>query len=207
MSAGNVRELHPRGQDGRQPLRDSEEREHGRRALAGAEIVLPEEPITEARTIDNVLLLSAGAHGGATLTRPFTRILGLSDTRIERRVVVQEDAVFSGIHFLSTTRNAERNNAVSLVWVRSGSVLFNGCIFEKAPGDPMSAVAADRECYVVVESGARAAFNGCLFKGVPANAGFVVNHVAGPAADVIIVGCVNATGQAHNGVTTIAEVT
>lgn len=205
--SGAVRELHPSSQ-GRQPLRDSEEREHDRRALGAVDLVLPEEPITEERTIDNVLVLAGGAHGGARLVEPFTRLLGLADSRIERQVIIEDDAVVSGVHFLSATRNGDRNNAAFLVQIRSPArVVFNGCLFEKAPGDPMSAVALTRECYVVIESGAKATFQGCVFKGVPLNAGLVVNHVAGPAADVQMVGCLNATGQAHGGVTTVAQIT
>lgn len=188
--------------------RDSEEREVTRQAVEGLSIVLPEQPIDEVKKQDNVFLLVAGDHGGATLRKPFTRVLGTSGARMVRRMEILADAVVDGLHFTSAAGNRTRNNEDYLVRVADNArVIFRGCLFEKAADDPMSAVAADRKCFVVVEDGAKAEFVSCIFRPTMTAAGLVVNHLVGPAVDVHIVGVLNATGQPHGGVTTISEVT
>ena len=183
-------------------------RERQRRALAGLGLRQVGEAIDEDRTAGNVFALGAGAYGGARIEAPYGRIVGLSDSRIERQAVFRENTVVSGVVFRSSRLNEKRNNADALVRIENAArVIFSACTFEKEPDDRMSAVAADRLCFVVVENGARAHFIGCVFRPTMTQAGLVVNHVAGPAADVYIIGCVNSTGQAHGGVTIIAETT
>jgi hypothetical protein len=179
-------------------------REELRRVTDALGLTLTSDPVQETKTEDNVFVLSGGTHGGVTLEKPRSRLIGLADTRMERLLDIKAAATSAevvGIHFYSA-------DLAYLVRVSaSSSVVFSGCIFEKGPNAPMSAVAADEECYVLVLSGGKAAFVGCIFQGTPA-AGIVVNNLGGVdlAANVGIVGCSNRTGQSHQDVTTVFEI-
>lgn len=199
MQGGATREVARRGVD-RQEAHGLRERDDARGALASLELGSPGGGIIETRDSGNVIVLGSGTFGGARLTKPYGRVIGLGDTVFDRQVIVEAYTVFRGLHFRSSPLASDRNNASALVVVTSGSALFQDCIFEKDAADPMSLVGVDRKCYVVVEDGAMATFSGCLFRGVPTTAGFVVNHVAGLATDVIVIGCHNLTGLGHNGV-------
>ena len=179
-------------------------REEWGRSLDGLGLLLPSDSLREVKTADNVLVLGAGSYPALTVTRPGSRYLCAADVRMGVPMVISATAtrvLVSNARFYSSTANY-------LVRVSASSIVqFIGCIFEKGPNAPMSAVPADEECYVVVESGGRAVFLGCTFQGTPA-AGLVVVNLGGAplVTNVGILGS-NTTGQAHQDVTTIFEVT
>jgi len=150
--------------------------------------------IDEPSTVNNSTTLPAGRNYGCHLKVADTNVRALSaGCFMTRMAIIEEDAVFDGIHFTSSDDNIEE-----LVKVRSPAVaVFRNCTFEKGP--------TATRIYIRVEAGAKTLFVGCVFKGNPSDAGDIINN-PNPAADCQIVGCYNKTTHAFGTVTTTASI-
>jgi hypothetical protein len=149
--------------------------------------------IEEAAPTNNAITLPAGRNFGCHLTVEDTTVKALSaGCYMTRMAIVEEDAVFDGIHFATSEDNADE-----LVRIRSPAVVvFRNCTFEKG--------ATSTQFFIRIEVGAKTLFVGCVFKGNPTAAGNIINN-PNPAADCQIVGCYNKTTHAFGTTTTTAS--
>ena len=149
--------------------------------------------IEEPAPTNNTVTLPSGENFGCKLIVADTQVKALgAGCFMTRKAIIEEDAVFDGIHFTSSDDNTEE-----LVKIRSPSVVvFRNCTFEKS--------ATDTRFYIRIEAGAKALFVGCVFKGNPSDAGDIINN-PNPAADCQIVGCYNKTTHAYGTATATAS--
>ena len=149
--------------------------------------------IEEAAPTNNAITLPAGRNFGCHLTVADTTIKALSaGCYMTRKVIIDEDAVFDGIHFATSEDSVDE-----LVNIRGTAVaVFRNCTFEKGASDPVT--------FFSVVSGAKALFVGCVFKGDPSLAGSLFDH-GGAAGNIQIVGCYNKTTHAYGTATATAS--
>lgn len=178
-------------------------REETRRGLNALRLILPTDVQEEQFALDNRRILTPGEFGSLPMAKPGTWVRGFPgtlSTGILDIPVASTRGIIEGVHFYSATANwLARVSA-------SSNMVFMGCVFEKGPNAPMSAVPADELCYVNVLNGGKAVFVGCTFQGTPAAGIVVLNAAAAPAGNAQIVGCSNRTGQAHSNVTVVGEI-
>ena len=159
-------------------------------------VLAPGEGLVETAARDNVFALLPGDHGGFTLTRTNTLVLGHAGARVRSQVVVRADCRLVGLHFLAA---AGRTGVLRLVDVQlTATALFERCRFEKAPN-----MAGD---FVGMAAGSFAHFVGCLFGPAMGAGTFTVDN-AGLAANASVVGCSRKTTLLHNNVTVLSETT
>ena len=193
-SSNTIFEHHPLG--GKLPFQNQESREVVRKAVEGAALLLPNTPIQEARKTDNIYILADGVHGGAVLTKPFTRITGAADTVIDRLLTIKSTAIIKSVKFRGQTSDKDRNNVDQLVLVTAAArVLFQDCVFDKDD--------VDTGVFVEIEEGGKAEFMGCTFRGGASATAAINNN--GVANDVNIGLGYNPTGIAHVAVTSLSE--
>tara|TARA_E500000331_G_scaffold50507_1_gene43642 strand:+ start:2423 stop:2944 length:522 start_codon:yes stop_codon:yes gene_type:complete len=140
-----------------------------------------ETAIDEAKKKDNAYLLRDGEHGGMSLSKPNTSVMGLPGSEVVRPITFEESARLTNIHI------KDRVYITSI----TATVIFVGCRIELERG-------------IDVASGAKAIFLGCLFEGSPP--GDVINN-PGAITNVQVVGCSNKTAQALGNVTSAAVTT
>ena len=145
-------------------------------------LTLPGEKLSEFKLQENTVTL-AGEHGGAVFDKPDTTVFGAGPgARMNKRVVIEADAIFDRI-----TVSAPIEDARCVLVKSPAVVLFRGCVFER-PDDATTP-------FVEVENGAKVTLLGCVFKGGGTTANPVVLHV-GAAADVQIAFSYDRTGNA-----------
>lgn len=140
--------------------------------------ITPNSTVTEEKKKDNSYFFQDGEHGGMSLSKPNTSIMGMPGSQIIKPVVFSESARLTNIHF---------KDSVS-VSSATATVIFVCCRVELAES-------------LSLESGAKAIFIGCLFEGDLS--GNVIDN-PGAVTDVQLVGCSNKTGQALGNVTSVA---
>jgi len=150
--------------------------------------------IEEPAPTNNAITLPAGRNFGCRIGVADTTVRALSaGCYMTRKVIIEADAVFDGIHFTSSTDNTDE-----LINIRGTSVaVFRNCTFEKD--------ASDKTTFVSVVAGAKAIFVGCVFKGDPSVAGNLFDH-SGAAGNIQIVGCYNKTTHAYGTATVTASI-
>lgn len=177
-------------------LYNFESRDSDRRKLDAITATLKHTDIPEESLVAyNKLSLSTKAPG-LTASKPYTNIGGQVDTVSNMLCYVSGSAIIHDIHFIEDT-SAKSNNRDNLVLVETtGIVLFDRCIFTRST----------QGVWINILAGGQIILTNCMFTGVTGGIfGCVVN--AGAAADAIINGCANLTGQAHVAVTNLAEIT
>ena len=118
--------------------RNQQERDDVARVVGGlgGVVITPQTAIAEERERDNTLALIAGIHGGATITKPNTTIIGhpgAITNRLWTINTVNQVTRIQGVHFRCLDPKA--NNAVALVNIMAVStVLFTACTFELGGG-------------------------------------------------------------------------
>ena len=180
--------------------RNQQERDDVARVVGGlgGVVITPQTAIAEERERDNTLALIAGIHGGATITKPNTTIIGhpgAITNRLWTINTVNQVTRIQGVHFRCLDPQA--NNAVALVNIMAVStVLFTACTFELG-GITMVAM-------VAMEATAKAIFSDCIFAGTQTAGNPVAN--AGAIGNAYIMGCSNKTTRIHMNTTIISEV-
>ena len=146
----------------------------------------------QPRSTNNNISLTAGSHGGASLTKEDTRVRAIpAGVEMTRTLSVSRDCEVDGVHFTSVSTAVA---TASLVSLEGTSVsVFRGCVFEKS--------SVDEPTYISVATGAKAIFVGCVFRGNTGAAGDLFSH-AGPAGNVQLLGCYNKTTHAYGANTT-----
>jgi hypothetical protein len=166
-------------------------------SLLADEIVAPGDVAAMDKESDNTILFLSGSHGGLTVTKPRTRIIGQPGATFERLVTVDaDDVVFVGCSFQSV---AGSNNEGQAVLVTSDAKCsFVDCRFRKP-----DTMAGD---FVTVQNGGKAHFVLPRFGPANSSGGNCVNN-AGAALDVNLIGLVNSTGLANVNVTVFGQYT
>lgn len=142
------------------------------------ELVLPGMSVSEPLASDNALWLAQGQHGGYSLARARTRLVGASGAVVTAATVYAGTATVTGLDFTAAVQLA------------SGAQVFVGCTFRQ---DGVNSL-------VQASSNAVAKFIGCTFYG--SGLGQVVDN-AGVIGDIVLVGCVNLTGAPVGTVTVV----
>ena len=160
----------------------------------------------------NIIQLLPGIHQGFSASKPFSHILGSPGSIVNRLATISSDATVSGLYF---RQDEDESNLDRLVHVTGdSSVVFQNCVFQRkhnAPSaaDPaLPALPAITQCFVLIESSARAMFVGCVFRsdfsnGVMNGVGTVVQSLA-PAAGNVYVGA-GANFTTHTQGTTVTS--
>lgn len=159
----------------------------------GQTVIQPGTSLHLPQLDNNFLYLAAGQHTSIVIDKAGTVIqcapgavtAGLWTIDAPGKVIR-----ITGMRFLSQLS--------PMVTITAGTyVIFTDCIFTK----PEPAVTTS---FVAVAATAKASFIGCEFGPAKATAGFVVNN-AGALLNVYVQGGINLTGQTHQNVTIISE--
>jgi len=165
-------------------------------AITALGITADTEVVKESLNTGNAVTLANGLYGGWTSTKDASIYKGMgASSRVQRKVAVEADCVFDGIHFLGSD-----TNKFELVQIKFGNVtIFRSCIFQKRPNDGGFYVSLDAP---VLGAAAQAIFIGCVFLGP--DTGFVVNNPGG-VADVYVIGCREKTGGGYGNVSSVGS--
>jgi hypothetical protein len=144
-------------------------------------LTMPGSTFKETRAANNTFLLAPGGYGGATLSKTLSEMHAVSPgARMDRGLNLVGSAVIDGVLLAGS---GPEGCAV----VRStATVIFRGCTFER-PTDSVQSM-------VTVETSGRAIFLGCVFRGSGTTVLPMISH-GGPAANVQVAFCYNATGN------------
>lgn len=143
----------------------------------------------------NIVHLLPGIHQGFLVVKPFTQIIGSPGAIINRLASMTADTNVSGLYFRQDDDESNRDHLVRVSG--DSSVVFQNCIFQRrydAPSavDPaLPAAPTIEQCFVLVESTARAMFVGCIFRssftdGVMNGVGTVVQSLAAVPGNVYV---------------------
>ena len=154
-------------------------------AVVALGITADTEVVKEPLNSGNAVTLANGLYGGWTSTKDASIYKGMgASSRVQRKVTVEADCIFDGIHFLGSD-----TNKLELVQVKVGTIAtFRSCIFQKRQNDLGFYVSLDAP---VLPAVARAIFIGCVFVGP--DTGVCINNTGG-AASVNVIGCHEKTG-------------
>lgn len=145
-----------------------------------------EEVIVEDRLYDNNYLLQDGSHGGISISKPNTSIMGVPGTEVSNATTIGDSARFTGVHFKKQVT----------VTSATATVIFIGCRFDTD----------DKHC-VEVKNGTKVIFVGCVFTNTPEST-VVSNNGGVPATpNVQAIGCSNKTSKNMGNVTETAVLT
>jgi hypothetical protein len=161
----------------------------------GQTVIQPGTSLFLPRLDKNALYLAAGDHTSFLINKAATSIRcapGATTDGLWTIDVPGEVVRITGMQF--------KSELSPMVSITAGTyVIFTDCTFLK----PEPAVTTS---FVAIAATAKASFIGCEFGPTKATAGFVINN-AGAALNVYVQGGVNLTGQLHNNVTIISELT
>lgn len=153
------------------------------------------DPIKENKLVNNRVTLSAGSFAGFVVRKLNTLVKAATGASVvEGAVVVEEDAVFDGVEFSSSSKNTG-----AMVTVKHGAVaVFRNCIFSKETENITNGTA------LLVEATAKAMVVGCVFRGGNGVDVPIDNQAGG--SDVQVVATYNKTGVAFGGTVTLTAV-
>ena len=165
-------------------------------AVVALGITADTEVVKEPLNSGNAVTLANGLYGGWTSTKDASIYKGMgASSRVQRKVTVEADCIFDGIHFLGSD-----TNKLELVHIKIGNVaVFRSCIFQKRQNDSGFCVSLDA---TAVGPNPQAIFIGCVFLGP--DTGVVINNPGG-VADVYVIGCREKTGGGYGNVSSVGS--
>lgn len=152
-----------------------------RGAMSGHQV---EQVVSEDKLKDNNYLLQEGRHGGISISKPNTSVMGVPGTEISSATTVGDSSRFTGVHFKKQVT----------VTSATATVIFVSCRFDTD----------DKYC-VEVKNGTKVIFIGCVFTNTPEST--VVSNLGGPSNHIQVIGCSNKTGKGMGNVTETAVLT
>jgi hypothetical protein len=150
----------------------------------------PVRAVTEPKIGHNHIAI-ADRHNPQELRRPFTVLRGVGAGGELSRTVCKSHASIHGLKFRYD------GTAETLRVAAAATVVVTGATFIRDAGAGQT--------HVHVESGGKLVLIGCTFIGGGTGAAVVVDHPAGAATDVQLIGCRNLTGNTLAAALTVTE--